>query len=74
MTALKECGWITAGGAAGLLAGKYMPNTYAGMSSETLLGAGAFAYGVMRNNPKAIYIGFGALYPRLQTEMANLIT
>lgn len=71
--AIMECGWITAGGAAGLLAGKYMAGSYAGMSSDTILGASALAYGVMQNNAKAIYIGFGALYPRIQNQMATMI-
>ena len=73
MGALKECGWFTAGGAAGLLATKYMPGQYASMSSTTILGASALAYGVAKNNPKAIYIGFGALYPRIQQQVARLV-
>ena len=73
MGALKECGWFTAGGAAGLLATKYMPGQYASMSSTTILGASALAYGVVKNNPKAIYIGFGALYPRIQNQMAKAL-
>ena len=71
--ALKECAWITAGGAAGLLAGKYMAGNYAGMSAETIFGASSLAYGVIQNNDKAIYIGFGALYPTIQRQVAELI-
>lgn len=75
MTALKECGWITAGGTAGLLTRKYYTGTMRplGMAPESVLGAAALAYGIGFNKPKAIYMGFGALYPRLQGELAKLI-
>lgn len=75
MTALKECGWITAGGTAGLLTRKYYTGSMRplGLAPEYFLGAAAIGYGIGFNKPKAIYMGFGALYPRLQGEIAKLI-
>lgn len=69
--AIKECAWITAGGAAGLAVGKWMPTQYMGMSSSTMLGVAALGYGVYKNDAKGIYIGFGALYPTIQRNIAS---
>ena len=73
MGALKECGWITGGGALGLAANRFMPKGFMGYQSDLLVGAGALAYGVYRNDPKPIYLGFGALYPRIQQQVARLV-
>jgi len=73
MGALKECSWITAGSATGLAAQRWMPNGYMGLSSTTLVGIGALGYGVWRNDPKGIYLGFGALYPAIYTQLKQFI-
>lgn len=73
MGALKECSWITAGSAAGLAAQRWMPAGYMGMSSPTLVGIGALGYGVWKNDPKGIYLGFGALYPAIYGQLQKYI-
>ncbi len=74
MGAIKECAWITGGSAGGLLANRYAAGiTYMGLSPSTLFGIGGLAYGVARNDPKAIYLGFGALYPRIYTQLQSAI-
>lgn len=73
MGAIKECAWITGGGALGTAANRFMPAGMLGQSSDLVVGAGALAYGVYRNDPKAIYLGFGALYPRIQSQVNRLI-
>ncbi|GAI95218.1 unnamed protein product [marine sediment metagenome] len=73
MGAIKECAWITGGGALGTAANRFMPAGMLGQSSDLVVGAGALAYGVYRNDPKAIYLGFGALYPRIQQQVNRLV-
>jgi len=73
MGALKECSWITAGSATGLAAQRWMPDRYMGMSSPTLVGIGALGYGVWKNDPKGIYLGFGALYPAIYGQLQKFI-
>jgi hypothetical protein len=73
MSSLKEVGYMTAGSAAGLAAQRWMPNGYMGLSSTTLVGIGALGYGVWRNDPKGIYLGFGALYPAIYTQLKQYI-
>jgi len=68
-----DCAWITGGGALGLAAGRFMPDGYMGMSSGQLVGAAALGWGIYRNDSKSIYLGFGALYPTIQRQMAGLI-
>ena len=73
MGAIKECSWITAGSAAGLAAQRWMPGGYMGLQSPTLVGIGALGYGVWKNDPKGIYLGFGALYPAIYGQLAKFI-
>jgi len=73
MGAIKECAWITGGGALGIVANRYMPNGIAGFQTDLVVGAGSLAYGIYRNDPKPIYLGFGALYPRIQQQVARLV-
>lgn len=73
MKALKECSWITAGSATGLAAQRWMPQGALGLQSPTLVGLGALGYGVWRNDPKGIYLGFGALYPAIYTQLQKFI-
>jgi len=73
MGALKECSWITAGSATGLAAQRWMPQGALGLQSPTLVGLGALGYGVWRNDPKGIYLGFGALYPAIYTQLQKFI-
>lgn len=73
MGALKECAWITGGSAAGLAANRYMPAGVMGYGSDMVFGAGALAWGLYKNDPKPIYLGFGALYPRIYTQLQSVI-
>lgn len=73
MGALKEVGWITAGSAAALATVRFMPGEYMGIATPTLLGLGALGYGIWRNDPKGIYIGYGALFPYIHQKLANVI-
>lgn len=73
MGALKECAWITGGSAAGLAANRYMPAGVMGYGSDLVFGAGALAWGLYKNDPKPIYLGFGALYPRIYTQLQSVI-
>jgi len=73
MTAVKECSYITAGSAAGLAAQRWMPGGYMGLQSPTLFGIGALGYGVYKNDPKGIYLGFGALYPAIYGQLQKFI-
>ncbi len=73
MTAVKECSYITAGSAAGLAAQRWMPQGALGLSSPTLFGVGALGYGVWRNDPKGVYLGFGALYPQIYNQLQKFI-
>jgi hypothetical protein len=50
-----------------------MPAGYMGMSSSTIVGIGALGYGVWRNDPKGIYLGFGALYPAIYGQLQKFI-
>lgn len=73
MGALKEVGWITAGSAAGLATVRWMPGKTMGIPNPTLFGLGALGYGVWRNDPKGIYIGYGALFPYIHQKLADFI-
>jgi len=73
MGAIKECSYITAGSAAGLATQRWMPQGALGLASPTLFGVGALGYGVWRNDPKGIYLGFGALYPQIYTQLQKFI-
>ena len=73
MGAVKECAWIAAGSATGLAATRWMPAGAAGMSSSTLFGLGALGYGVWRNDPKGVYLGFGAIYPEIYDRLRSVI-
>lgn len=73
MRALKECAWITGGSAAAMTVTKFVPGSYMGISTPTLLGVGAVAWGIYKNDDKPIYLGFGALYPDIYRKMADLI-
>lgn len=73
MGAIKECAWITGGGAMGIVANRWMPNGIMGYQTDLVVGAGSLAYGIYRNDPKPIYLGFGALYPRIQQQVARLV-
>lgn len=72
MGALKECAWITGGSAAGLAVNRFMP-TVMGYSSDIVVGGGSLAWGIYKNDPKAIYLGFGALYPRIYNQLQSVI-
>ena len=71
--ALKECGFITAGGALGLLAQRYAQGNVLGLPSDYFGGAAAIAAGVAMDQHKLIYMGFGALYPYLYGRMGEMI-
>jgi len=73
MGAIKECAWITGGGALGTAANRFMPAGILGQQSDLVVGAGALAWGIYKNDPKPIYLGFGALYPRIQMQVNRLI-
>ena len=73
MGAIKECAWITGGGAMGTAARRFMPAGFMGYSTDLVVGGGALAYGIYKNDPKAIYLGFGALYPRIQSQVNALV-
>jgi hypothetical protein len=73
MGALKEVGWVTAGSAAGLAAMRFVPGGYMGLSSPTLFGLGALGYGIWRNDPKGIYLGYGALFPEIYGRLSRII-
>ena len=73
MTALKDIGWMTAGSAAGLAAFRFVPGGYMGLSSPTLFGLGALGYGIWRNDPKGIYVGYGALFPDIYGRLSKII-
>lgn len=73
MGAITECAWITGGGALGTAANRFMPAGFMGYSTDLVVGAGALAWGIYKNDPKPIYLGFGALYPRIQEQVNSLI-
>jgi len=73
MGALREVTWITAGSAAALATVRFMPGQTMGIENTTLLGLGALGYGIWRNDPKGIYIGYGALFPYIHQKLADLI-
>jgi hypothetical protein len=73
MGAIKECAWITGGGALGTAANRFLPNGFLGQPSSCALGVGALAWGIYKNDPKPIYLGFGALYPRIQQQVNRLV-
>jgi len=72
MGALKECAWVTGGSAVGLAVNRYIPaNRFA--PNDLVIGGGSLAWGIYKNDPKAIYLGFGALYPRIYNQLQSVI-
>ncbi len=71
--ALRECAWITGGGALGIAADRWMPEGVLGMQSSTAVGAAALAWGIAQSDAKPIYLGFGAIYPAIQNQIRGLI-
>ena len=70
--AIKDCSLIVAGDAIGLVAGKQWPKVM-GFKTSTALGVGALAWGIMKNRPEPIYLGFGALIPAIHNQMLGVL-
>lgn len=71
--ALKECAWITGGSAVGIMAPGMLGKEIMGYPTATVVGAGAMAWGMYKNDDKPIYLGFGALYPRILFELQKML-
>jgi len=71
--ALKECAWITGGSAVGIMAPGMLGAQIMGYPTATVVGAGAMAWGMYKNEDKPIYLGFGALYPQIYTQLQKML-
>ena len=71
--ALRECAWITGGSAIGMVAPSMLGTKVMGYNTSTVVGAGALAWGMYKNDDKPIYLGFGALYPQIYTYLQKML-